>query len=135
MLRRGVLLVAVVLAVAVTAQTASAYPTNAKNSFVVTAVCGGQPVQVAVNGNGTFNAAHVLGSTSTFVPTAFDTVFSFTPTGGPTESQSDTSAKQNQDKGNLVSCDIPLALNTFTTPDGTFSISGTVTGFFTPNGK
>jgi hypothetical protein len=31
-----------------------------------------------------------------------------------------------------VTCAVPLALNTFTTPDGTFSISGTVTGFSTP---
>jgi hypothetical protein len=36
----------------------------------------------------------------------------------------------------VVSYDIPADLNTFTSPEGTFTISGTVTGFFTPaNGK
>jgi hypothetical protein len=88
-----------------------------------------------VNGNGEFTPAHVIGSTAVFVPTAFDITFSFTPTGGTTESETDTSAKHNQAKG-LVSCDIPADLNTFTSPEGTFTISGTVTGFFTPpNGK
>jgi len=33
---------------------------------------------------------------------------------------------------NAVTCALPAALNTFTSPDGTFTVSGTVTGFFTP---
>jgi hypothetical protein len=135
MLRRAILAMVVVLAAAVLAQTASADPTNAKGSLSVTAICGGQQVHVSVNGNGAFNAAHVVGSTATFVPTAFDLTASFTPAGGETESDTNTNAKQNQ-KG-TVTCDIPEALNTFTFPDGsTFSLSGTVTGFFTPtNGR
>ena len=135
MLRRGFLLMLVVLAVGLFAQAASADPTNAKNSQLITAMCGGQQVQVSVNGNGVFTPAHVIGSTSVFVPTAFDLTFSFTPTGGTTDSETDTSAKNNQSKP-TVTCDIPEALNTFTAPEGTFSVSGTVTGFFTPaNGK
>jgi hypothetical protein len=66
-----------------------------------------------------------------FIPTAFNTTFSFTPTGETTMTDTDTSAKHNQSKA-TVTCDLPVELNTFTSPDGTFSISGTVTGFFTP---
>ena len=48
-----------------------------------------------------------------------------------TQSETDTSEKTHQAKG-TVTCDLPANLNTFITPDGTFIISGTVTGFFTP---
>jgi hypothetical protein len=131
MFRRGIIVVLVAAAVGVLAQTASADPTNAKNSQVITAMCGSQQIQVSVNGNGEFTPAHVIGSTAVFVPTAFDLTFSFTPTGGTTESETDTSAKHNQAKG-TVTCNIPAALNTFTSPEGTFILSGTVMGFFTP---
>jgi len=131
MLKRGLLLAVILLAVGVFAQASSADPTNAKKSQIVTAVCGGQQVQVSVNGNGAFTPGHVIGGTSVFVPTALDVTFSFTPTGGTTQSETDTSAKQNQAKA-TVTCDIPAALNTFTSPDGTATLSGTVTGFFTP---
>ena len=131
MLRRGIIVALAAVAVAVLAQTASADPTNAKNSLVVTATCGSQQIQVSVNGNGEFTPAHVIGSTAVFIPTAFNLTFSFTPTGGATQSETDTAAKQNQAKG-TVTCNIPAALNTFTSPEGTFTLSGTVTGFFTP---
>jgi len=132
MVKRVVMLALFAVAVAVFAQTASADPTNAKNSQTITAFCGAQRVVVSVNGNGEFTPAHVIASTSVFVPTAFDLTFSFTPPGGTTQSDTDTSAKQNQGKA-TVTCAIPGALNTFTGPDGAvFSISGTVTGFFTP---
>jgi hypothetical protein len=135
MARRGVTVALVAAALAVFAQTASADPIGAKNSQMITAFCGTQETVVSVNGSGEFTPAHVIGSTAVFVPTAFDLTFSFTPTGGTTESETDTSAKWNQAKGTFT-CDIPAALNTFTSPDGTFTISGTVTGFFTPaNGK
>src|SRR5262249_42451015 len=104
---------------------------NAKNSTLVTLVCGGQQVQAVTNGNGEFTPGHVVGSTSNFIPTAFDLTFSFTPTGGATESETDTSAKKNQ-KADAITCDIPAALNTFKSPEGTFRISGTVTGVVTP---
>ncbi|HEU5212423.1 MAG TPA: hypothetical protein VFU10_06600 [Gaiellaceae bacterium] len=132
MVRRGLALACVLVVAAFAAQVASADPSNAKNSQLVTAVCGAKQIQVVVNGNGVFTPAHVVGSTSVFVPTAFDLTFSFTPTGGTTESETDVAAKQNQQLG-VVICDIPAALNTFPNPEGTFSISGTVTGFFTPS--
>ena len=131
MLRRIPLIAVLAIVFAVFAQTASADPLNAKNSLLVTANCGSSQLMLVVNGNGEFTAAHVLGNTSVFVPTAFDLTFSFTPTGGTTESETDTSAKTHQ-PGNAVTCQVPAALNTFTSPDGTFTLSGTVTGFFTP---
>ena len=135
MLRHGVMVALVAAAVAVFAQTASADPTNAKNSQTITAICASQQILVSVNGNGEFTPAHVIGSTAVFHPTAFDLTFSFTPTGGTTQTETDTSAKRNQAKA-TVTCAIPGALNTFTSPDGTFTIAGTVTGWFTPaNGK
>jgi hypothetical protein len=131
MVRRGLVVLCVALVAAIAVQVASADPSNAKSSTLVTVICGGQQIQGVVNGNGEFTPAHVVGSTKVFVPTAFDVTFSFTPTGGTTQTERDTSAKKRQ-KANGVTCAIPAALNTFTSPEGTFSISGTVTGFFTP---
>jgi len=131
MLRRLTLIAIFAIVLAVFAQTAAADPVNAKNSQVLIANCGGQDLMVAVNGNGEWTPAHVIGSTAVFIPTAFNVTFSFTPTGGTTESETDTSAKAHQPK-NAITCALPSALNTFTSPEGTFVISGTVTGFFTP---
>jgi hypothetical protein len=60
-------------------------------------------VRVVVNGNGEFTPAHVLGSTSVFISQAFNVTFEFTPTGGPTETETDTSSKPNV-HGDLVTC-------------------------------
>jgi hypothetical protein len=63
---------------------------------------------------------------------AFDLTFSFTPAGSnQTFTETDTSAKPNL-HGNLVTCHLDKAKNTFTGPDGTSSLSGDVRGFFTP---
>jgi hypothetical protein len=131
MLRRFTIVALFAIVFAVFAQAASADPLNAKNASVITANCGATQLLVVVNGNGEFTPAHVIGSTAVFVPTAFNVTFSFTPTGGAPETEMDTSAKAHQ-PGNAVTCDLPAALNTFTSPEGTFTISGTVTGFFTP---
>jgi hypothetical protein len=131
MVRRGLLLACVIVVAALSAQVAAADPTNGKNSTVITLVCDSEQVQVATNGNGEFTPGLALDGTAVFVPTAFNLTFSFTPTGGATESDTDTSAKHNQ-PANAITCTIPEELNTFTSPEGTFSISGTVTGFTTP---
>jgi hypothetical protein len=128
MLKRYAVLGAAVLTLAVCVPGASADPLNAKNSLVIPANCGGQAVQVVVNGNGEFTPAHVLGSTAVFVPQAFDTTFEFTPTGGTTQTETDTSAKPNV-HGDLVTCSFDV---TQTFPEGTFHLFGTATGFFTP---
>ena len=131
MLRRVSIAAIAAIVLGVFVQTASADPVNAKNVQPVVAICGGSPVMVVVNGNGEFTPAHVVGTTAVFVPTAFDLTFTFTPTGGSTESETDTSAKAHQ-PARAVTCGISANLNTFTDPEGTFSIFGTVTGFFTP---
>jgi hypothetical protein len=111
------------------AQGALADPVNAKNAQLIPASCdNGQSYQVVVNGNGEFTPAHDLASTSVFVPQSFNLTFEFTPTGGETESETDTSAKHNV-HGNLTTCSIDF---TQTFPEGSFHLFGTVIGFFTP---
>jgi hypothetical protein len=128
MLNRSAALAAAVLALAVFVPGASADPLNAKNSLAFPVDCGGQTVQVVVNGNGEFTPAHVVGSTAVFVPQALDTTFEFTPTGGTTQTETDTSSKPNV-HGDLVTCSVDV---TQSFPFGTFHLFGTATGFFTP---
>jgi hypothetical protein len=129
MLKRHAVLGAAVLVLAVFVPTAAADPLNAKNSLAFPATCDdGQTVQVVVNGNGEFTAAHVVGSTAAFVPQVFDVTFEFTPTGGTTETEIDTSSKPNV-HGDLVTCSFDV---TQSFPFGTLHFFGTATGFFTP---
>ena len=129
MLRRlCVALVLGILLVAALVQAAAADPSGAKNSFTFPARCDGQTVQFVVNGNGEFTPAHVVGSTAMFIPEIFDVTFQFTPPGGPTETETDTSSKHNV-HGDLVTCGFDIAQ---TAPEGTFRLFGTATGFFTP---
>ena len=129
MLRRiGLALVLSAVVIGALAAAASADPVNAKNALIVPANCGGQTVHAAVNGNGEFTPAHVVGRTAVFIPQAFDLTFEFTPPGGPTQSETDTSSHHNV-HGDLVTCNIDF---TTPTPDGTMRLVGTVTGFFTP---
>jgi hypothetical protein len=130
MKRRLLVLVATCAIAAVAmAPTAGADPTNAKNAQLLQAVCGTETVNVVVNGSGEFTPAHLIGSTSVFIPTAFDATFTFTPTGGSTETETDTSAKAAPIK-DTITCTIPF--QSFPSPFGTFTIEGTVTGFLTP---
>ena len=117
------------LSIAALAPSAGAAPTNAKNAFFVDAVCNGTTYHVVSNGNGEFTPAHVIGSTRVFVPYSFNITFTFTPTGGSPQSETDTSAKKGPHKG-AINCTIPF--QSFSAPDGTFSIEGSVTGFLTP---
>ena len=131
MKRRSVVIVAcLALAAAVIAPVATADPINAKNSSQINAMCNGQPITVVVNGNGKFTPAHVIGSTSVFIPTAFDLTFTFTPTGGSPSSNTDMSAKAGPFT-NTVECSIPSQM-LFSGPQGTEWIEGSVWGFFTP---
>jgi hypothetical protein len=129
MLKRYAALSAALLAVAVFVPAASADPLKAKNSLAFPATCDdGQTVQVVVNGQGEFAPAHVVGTTAVFVPQAFDLTFEFTPTGGTTETETDTSSKPHV-HGDLVTCSFDV---TQSFPFGTFHLFGTATGFFTP---
>ena len=118
-----------ILMMAALAQGAAADPINAKNSLTFPASCdNGQTVQVVVNGNGEFSPAHVVGSTAVFIPQVFDVTFEFTPTGGETVTETDTSSKPNV-HGDLVTCSFDV---TQTFPEGTFHLFGSATGFLTP---
>jgi hypothetical protein len=131
MTRRLLIAAACLTAAVVLVPSAVADPINAKNATQITATCNGQPVTVVVNGNGTFSPAHVIGSTSVFIPTAFDLTFTFTPSGGGGPFvDTETSAKAAP-IANTVTCTIPLQ-TLFSGPDGTTTLEGTVTGFFTP---
>jgi hypothetical protein len=120
---------AALLALAVLAPVASADPLKSKNSLAFQATCdNGQTVQVVVNGNGEFSPAHVVGTTAIFVPQALDVTAEFTPTGGPTEIETDTASKPNI-HGDLVTCSFDT---TQSFPFGTLHLFGTATGFLTP---
>jgi hypothetical protein len=118
------------LAAAVMVPLAAADPTNAKNSAQISASCSGRPVMVVVNGNGVFSPAHVIGSTSVFIPTAFNLTFTFTPTGGSPMADTETASKAAP-IAPTTTCTIPLQ-TLFSGPEGILTIQGTVTGFFTP---
>ena len=130
MKRRFLMAVACLAFAGVLVPAASADPIHAKNAGQINATCGGQPLTVVVNGNGEFTPAHVVGNTSVFIPTAFNLTFTFTPTGGAPMPETDTSAKTGPIK-NTVTCTIPPQ-TLFSGPEGTGTIQGTVTGFFTP---
>lgn len=130
MLRRVTVIALFAIVLGVFAQAASADPVNAKKSSTFIANCGGPNLIVVVNGNGVFTPAHVIGSTAVFIPTAFNLTFTFTPTGGPPEVEQDTSSKAGPIK-NTTTCTLPLQ-TVFSGPEGTATIQGTVTGFFTP---
>ena len=132
MLRRVTTVIALMaIVLAVFAQAGSADPVNAKKSQVFVANCGGSPnFTVSVNGSGAFTPAHVIGSTAVFIPTAFNLTATFTPIGGSPQSEAITAAKAHQ-PSSAVTCNLPEG-RTPSRAGRTFTISGTVTGFFTP---
>jgi hypothetical protein len=130
MKRRFLMVIACLALAGAIVPAATADPIHAKNATQISATCSGHPVTVVVNGNGEFTPAHVIGSTSVFIPTRFDLTFTFTPTGGSPESMTDTSAKAGPAKSTVM-CTIPVQ-TLFSGPQGSATIAGTVWGFFTP---
>jgi hypothetical protein len=131
-LPRAAIVVALTAAgVAVLAQAAAADPTNAPRNQPLIAVCDGEQLLFSVNSSGQYTPGHDTASTRVFVPTAFDLTFTITPISGPTIVQTDTALKKGQPSDPVV-CVLPGALNTFAVPDGTVTLSGSITGFFTP---
>jgi hypothetical protein len=110
---------------------AGADPSNAKNSAQLIAVCGSKTVTVVVNGNGEFSPAHDIASTSVFIPTLLDLTITFTPTGGGPPSVDHSIVGKAAPIQNTVSCTLPLQ-PLFSEPEGSATIQGTVTGFWTP---
>jgi len=119
-------IIATVGALGLMAGPAGADPTGAKNALVFSAQCGAQSVDVVVNGSGEWSPAHVLGTNRVFQPVAFDLTFTFTPTGGPTFTETDVTEKRGPNQPTQT-CTIDAS---FTTPDGVFTLSGTVVGVF-----
>ena len=130
MKRLFVLLALGALAAAFTV-SASADPGNAKNAGHVFAMCGTQRVDVVVNGNGTFTPAHVVGSTRMFIPTALNLTFTFTPVNGTPTSDTQNVHKASPTHRGTTMCTIPLQ-TVASSPQGTATIAGSVTGFYTP---
>ena len=129
-MKRGLALLGIcALSLAALAPSAVADPIQAKSATQLQVVCNGTPYQVVVNGNGKFTPAHILESTGVVVPYSVDLTFTFTPPGGPTETQTQTASKGGPHKG-AVDCTIPF--QSFSGPQGTFTIQGTATGFLTP---
>jgi hypothetical protein len=130
MAKRFAVIAVVAILIGVVAQSASADPVHAKfGTPVLTLVCDSDVYHVVSNGNGIPTPAHVIDSTAVFVPVTLDLTISFTPTGGTPEIETETLAKSGPSNGKILSCSLPLALNTFTFPEGTFSVSGAVTAF------
>jgi hypothetical protein len=124
-------LLAGVAAACALALPAAADPGHSKNAVHVQAMCGTQTVNVVVNGNGTFTPAHVVGSTKMFIPTALNLMFTFTPTKGTATTNTENVKKASPTHRGTVTCTI--ATQTIESgPQGTTTIQGTVTGFFTP---
>lgn len=95
---------------------------------VIPITCDGQEVEVAVNGNGDFTPGHLVGGTAVYVVQSIDATFTFTPTGGDPETETLTRSKGNV-HGDTVTCTFELSE---TSPEGTFTASGTVVVFVTP---
>jgi hypothetical protein len=117
-------------AAALLVPVANADPVHAKNAFTVQAVCGTRTLTAVTNGNGTFTPAHISGSTAVFVPTRLDLTFTFTPAGSTQTFTDHTTAAKHSPIRHTMTCTIPLQSST--SPQGTMSIQGTVTGFLTP---
>jgi hypothetical protein len=114
---------------ALSTSPSSAAPTNAPSVLVIPATCDGESVEFVLNSGRaeatTFSAAHVVGSTSVFVPSAFDVVGADLTTGDVVFTELASKAGPQQ---GLTTCDIDYV---FTFPDGTtVHVTGTVTGAF-----
>ena len=97
-------------------------------SEVIPITCDGQTVMVAVNGNGDFTPGHDVTGTTMYIVESIDATFTFTPTGGDPQTETLVRSKGNV-HGDTVTCTFELSE---TSPDGTFTASGTVVVFATP---
>lgn len=112
--------------------SAGAAPTNAKNALRVPINCGSAGTFTVVSmGNGAFTPGHIVGSNAVLIPIAFGPFTgTFTPaSGGPPETFVELAvSKPAPNNGKpVVHCSFTV---TDTSPEGTFTGSGTVTAFF-----
>lgn len=123
------------LAGAVTAATAGADPTGAKNAQHVTVECADAGTfHTVVNGNGDWTPAHDLNSSAILVPVSFGTTtFTVKDAEGNVvfeETEPGRTHRHAQRKGRtLIDCTYTLS---FPVEEGnTATVSGSVTGFIT----
>lgn len=123
--------VSVVALAAVFASPVGADPSNAANSTSIDVVCGNETITTASNGNGIFAPLHDVSTSSVFTPTALDVTLTFTPSGGGQPSVDHAIVGKNAPSEGAVTCAIPLQ-TLFSGPDGSMTIAGTLSGFWTP---
>ena len=134
MLRRITAIAVFAIVCAVLAQTAAADPLNAKNPGVFTARCGTTEL---VRGGRRQRRVHAGARDRQHLGLGPDGVrpHILVHADRRADGVGDAdSAKAHQPK-NAVTCELPAELNTVTSPEGTFTVSGFVTGFFTPAHK
>jgi len=90
---------------------------------------GGQPLEVAFNGNGNFTPGHVAGGTATYVIQSLRATLTFTPTGGVPVIVQQLDVTKPNPVGDLVTCTFDFER---ATPTGTFHGVGTSVVFITP---
>jgi hypothetical protein len=133
---RNIAALAVTLALAgIAVAAAAADPSGAKNSAPVTIVCGNTTYHAVANGNGAWTPAHDTNSNKVLIPVAFGPETDvFTPIGGPPQTMiSPARSKGSASPNGQPQIDCSYMVGPITVPGvGTFSASGTVTGFVTP---
>ena len=97
-------------------------------ALVIPITCDGAVVMVAVNGNGDFTPGHDVTGTTVYVVQSIEATFTFTPTGGAPETETLSRSKGNV-HGDTMTCTFSLSE---TSPEGTFTASGSVVVFSTP---
>jgi hypothetical protein len=100
------------------ASPAGADPSNAANSTSLEVVCGAETITTVSNGNAIFARLHDLNSSSVFTPLALDVTLTFTPTDGGQPSVDHA----------IVGKNAPI-------PDGSTTIAGALSGFWTPRAR
>jgi hypothetical protein len=87
-------------------------------------------VNYLVRALSTFTPAHVISSTSVFVPTAFDLTFTFTPSEGGVPIVNTSTAAKAAPIANTITCTIPLQTTFFAnSPQHQRSFAPLMTGF------
>jgi hypothetical protein len=118
-------------AIGILAGPVSADPVNAKKGEILEIECdsGLGTLTVALNGNGDFTPGHVTTSTQVGIPYKAHFEFTFTPTGGTPQTETEDIAKKGPRNGRLAVC-------TFheegSDEEGAFAIDGTVWISYTP---
>jgi hypothetical protein len=131
MRRRLLVGISTVALAAAFASPVGADPSNAANSMSMEIVCGAETITTVFNGNGIFAPLHDLNSSSVFTPVALDVTLTFTPTGGGQPSVDHAIVGKSAPAEGAVTCTIPLQ-PLFSNPQGSTTIAGTLSGFWTP---